>query len=58
MCQKGILYILGLCGTESGENILQELVGGFMLTFYLIHGGLNGMDMVHVDQLVIDHIRG
>jgi len=58
MCRKGILHILGLCGAESGENVLQELVGGFMLTFHLVHGGLNGMDMVHVDRLVLNHIGG
>jgi len=56
MCQKGILHVLGLC--ESGKDILQERVGGFVLTFHLVHGGLDGTDVVHVDQLVIDHIRG
>jgi len=48
MCQKGILRVLGLCGTESGEDVLQELVDGFMLTVHL----------VHVDRLVINHIGG
>jgi len=58
MCWKRILHVLGLCGAKSSENILQEPVGGFVLTFHLIHGGLDGEDVVHVDRLVIDHIRG
>jgi len=53
MCWKGILHVLGLCGAESGKDVLQKLVGGFMLTFHLIHGGLNGTDTVHMDQLVL-----
>jgi len=58
MCQKRILHILGLHGAESSEDVLQELVGGFMLTFHLVHGGLDGEDAVHVDWSVIDHIGG
>jgi len=58
MCWKGILHILGLCGAESGEDVFQELVGGFVLTLHLVHGGLDGADVVHVDWLVLDHIRG
>jgi len=27
MCRKGILHVLGLCGAESGKDVLQELVG-------------------------------
>ena len=57
-CQKGILHALGLCRAESGKDVLQKLVGGLMLTFHLIHGGFDGVDTVHVDQLVLDHIRG
>ena len=37
---------------ESGEDVLQKLVGGFMLTFHLVHGGLDGADTV------LDHIGG
>ena len=58
MCWKGILHVLGLCGAKSGEDVLQNLVGGFVLTFHLVHGGLDGADMVHVDRLVLDHIGG
>jgi len=58
MCRKGILHILGLCGAELGEDVFQELVGGFVLTLHLVHGGLDGMDAVHVDRLVLNHIRG
>jgi len=58
MCRKGILHVLGLCGAESSEDVLQELVGGFVLTFHLVHSGLNGADAVHVDWLVLDHIGG
>jgi len=58
MCRKGILHVLGLCGAESGEDVLQKLVGGLVLTFHLVHGGLNGTDTVHVDWLVLDHIGG
>ena len=57
-CRKGILQVLGLCGAESGEDVLQELVGGFVLTLHLVHGGLNGDNAVHVDRSVVDHIRG
>jgi len=58
MCWKGILHVLGLCGAKSGKDVLQKPVGGFVLTFHLIHGGLDGADMVHVDWLVLDHIGG
>ena len=57
-CRKGILHVLGLCGAESGEDILQKLVGGLVLTFHLVHSGLDGADAVHVDRLVLDHIGG
>jgi len=56
--RKGILHVSGLCGAESGEDVLQKLVGGFVLTFHFVHGGLNGADTVHVDWLVLDHIGG
>ena len=36
-----------LCGAESGEDVLQKLVGG-----------LDGADTVHVDRLVLNHIGG
>ena len=52
------MHISGRYGTESGEDVLQELAGGFVLTFHLIHGGLDGVDMAHVDRLVLDHIGG
>ena len=31
---------------------------GLVLTFHLVHSGLNGADTVHVDRLVLDHIGG
>ena len=58
MCQKGILHVLGLCGAEPSEEVLQQLVGGFVLTFHLVHGGLDGDNAVHVDWSVVDHIEG
>jgi len=58
MCQKRVLHILDLCRAESSEDILQQLVGGFVVTFHLVHGGSNGNDAVHVDRPVVDHIRG
>jgi len=29
-----------------------------VLTLHLVHGGLDGVDTVHVDRLVLDHIGG
>ena len=58
MSEEGILHVLGLCGAESGEDVLQKLVGGLVLTFHLVHSGLDGADAVHVDRLVLDHIGG
>jgi len=58
MCQKRVLHILGLYGAKSSKDILQQLVGGFVLTFHLIHSGFNGNDAVHVDQPVVNHIGG
>ena len=58
MGHKRILHILGLCGAESGKDVLQELVGGFMLTFHLIHGGFYSDDVVHVNWPVVNLIRG
>jgi len=44
MCHKRVLHILGLCGAESSKDILQQLVGGFMLTFHLVHDGFDSDD--------------
>ena len=51
-----ILHVLGLCGAESGNQILQQLVGGLVLALHLLHSGFDGGDSVHMDWLVIDHI--
>jgi len=55
---EGDLARFGPVWAKSGEDILQKLVGGFVLTLHLVHGGLDGADMVHVDRLVLDHIGG
>jgi len=39
--QRRVLHILGWCGAESGKEVLQQLVGGFVLTLHLIHGGFD-----------------
>jgi len=58
MCQKRVLHVLDWCRAKSSKDVLQQLVGGFMLTFHLVHAGFNGDDAVHVDWPVVDHIRG
>ena len=45
-----------LCRAESGNQILQQLVGGLVLALHLVHSGFNGGNSVHMDRLVIDHI--
>jgi len=57
-CRKRVLHVLGRYGAEPSEEVLQQLVGGFMLTLHLVHGGFNGDDAVHVDRSVVDHIGG
>jgi len=51
-----ILHVLGLCGAKSGNQILQQLVGGLVLALHLVHSGFDGGDSVHMDQLVVNHI--
>jgi len=58
MCRRRILHISGWYGTKSGEDVLQHLVSGLVLAPHLVHGGLDGDDVVHADRSVIDHIRG
>jgi len=57
-CWKRVLHVLGWYGAEPSEEVLQQLVGGFVLTLHLIHGGFDGDDTVHVDRSVVDHFRG
>ena len=57
-CRKRVLHTLDRCRAESSKEVLQQLVGGFVLTLHLVHGGFDGDDAVHVDQSVVDHIGG
>jgi len=43
-CRKRVLHALDWCRAESSEDVLQQLVGGFVLTLHLVHGGFNGDD--------------
>ena len=56
--QKRVLYVLGWYGAEPSEEVLQQLVGGFVLTLHLVHGGFDGDNAVHVDRSVVNHIGG
>ena len=57
-CRKRVLHVLGQYGAEPSKEVLQQLVGGFVLTLHLVHGGFNGEDTVHVDWSVVNHIGG
>jgi hypothetical protein len=50
-------HILGLCGAESIKNVLEQLVGGFILTPHFVNSGFDGKDAVDMYRNVLDHIR-
>ena len=57
-CWKRVLHTLDWHRAEFSEEVLQQLVGGFVVTLHPIRGGFDGDNAVHVDRLVVDHIGG
>ena len=51
-----VQHILWLHGTEPGKNVLQEVVGGFILTLQIVYSIFEGDDMAYLDWTVFEHL--
>jgi len=49
-------HVSGLCRAESVKDILEEPVGGPVLTPHIIYRGFDGEDVVDVNRAVLEHI--
>ena len=49
-------HVSGLCGAEFVEDVLQEPVGGLILTPHIVYRGFNGEDAVDVNWAILEHI--